>query len=148
MAKEEKMGIIFWLIADSLVFVNIRREASSTLSSWYGLTKKAPGKGFEERGNYFGFPDFVQYGMGMRRNGSGTCRGERMFLLLLEMVVCSFGGAFTISGRSPSKNVWLSGRHNLNRIDSLDRWGCKSSVYNMMIPIMRILHPQIRNKGR
>jgi hypothetical protein len=58
------------------VLVNIRREASSTLSSWYGLTKKAPSKGFEERGDCFGFPDFVQYDMGIRRNGSGTCRGE------------------------------------------------------------------------
>jgi hypothetical protein len=32
MTEEEKMGIIFWLIADSAVFVNIRREARSTLS--------------------------------------------------------------------------------------------------------------------
>jgi hypothetical protein len=48
-----------------------------------------------------------------------------MILLLLEIAVCSFGAAFTISGRSPSKKVWLSGRHNLNRIDSLDSWGVK-----------------------
>jgi hypothetical protein len=51
-----------------------------------------------------------------------------MILLLLEIGVSSFGGAFTIGGRSPSKNVWISGRHNLNRIDSLDSLGCKSSV--------------------
>jgi hypothetical protein len=59
MAKEEEMRIIFSLIADNVEFVNISREATSTLSSWYGMTKKAPGKSFEEWWNCFGFPDFV-----------------------------------------------------------------------------------------
>jgi hypothetical protein len=91
------------------------------------MTKKMPGKGFEERGNSFGFPDFGENGVCMRRNGSGAYRREGMVLLLLEIVVCSFGGASTIGGQSPTKDVRFCGGHYLNVVDCLDSLRCKSS---------------------
>jgi hypothetical protein len=75
------------------------------------MTKKAPGKSFEERGDSFGFPDFVENGVCMRGNDFGAYRRERMVLLLLEIGVCSFGGASTIGGRSPTKDVRFCGGH-------------------------------------
>jgi hypothetical protein len=50
-----------------------------------------------------------------------------MVLLLLEIVVCSFGGASTIGGRSPTKDVRFCGGHYLNVVDCLDSLRCKSS---------------------
>jgi hypothetical protein len=75
------------------------------------MAKKAPGKRFEERGDSLGFPDFVENVVCMRGNGSGAYRREGMVLLLLEIGVGRFGGASTIGGRSPTKDVRFCGGH-------------------------------------